>query len=113
MDDISFSDTIMTAVGLESDEESATDEKVSQSRLGSTNFFSSQGPTLLLGSFVFILIIIGIILAIIIVKRRGASQKCQNRLSSIKKKIFFNPIVRYMILNCLKLSISALVAFKA
>ena len=68
---------------------------------------------MLLGTLVFLLIIIGIVIAILIIKRRGASEKCQRRLNLLKKKIFFNPIVRYMILNCLKLSISGTVALKA
>ena len=113
LDDFGFGETIMTTIGLEPSNDSPTDEKLGEERLGSTNPFASQGLTMLLGSFIFLLIILVVVAAMIIVKKRGASQKCQKLLKSVKKKIFFNPIVRYMILNCLKLSISGVLSLKA
>ena len=73
MDDISLGDTLMSAIGLEPSDDSATDEKLGEQRLGSTNFFASQGPTLLFMTMIFLLIIVSVIVAMIIVKKRGAS----------------------------------------
>ena len=104
----------MRGIGLEPNDSSPTDEKLGEKRLGPTEPFSSLGFTLFLASTVFLLLIMGVIVASIIIKRNKKVQdKCRERLAKLKKKIFFNPIVRYLTLNCLKLSIAGLVAFKA
>jgi len=66
-----------------------------------------------LGSLAFLLVILIILITIFIAKRFKASEKCQERMKRLKKKLFYNPIIRYFILNSLKLAVSALVAIKA
>ena len=55
--------------------------------------------------------ILVIVVAIIIVfKRIQTSPKCRDRVVKVKRAVFFNPIIRYVILNSLKLDIMAFVA---
>ena len=85
-------------------EASSTDEKVGEERLGSSSLFESFGATLLLGTIVFILILVVVVIVIIVVRRTRPSPKCRERVQKIKHAVFFNPIIRYMVLNSLKLN---------
>ena len=53
-----------------------------------------------------------LITVVIIVKRSRASPKCNERVKKLKRFVFFNPIIRYLVLNSLKLNMSGLVVFK-
>mmetsp|Transcript_473 Transcript_473/g.755 ORF Transcript_473/g.755 Transcript_473/m.755 type:complete len:154 (-) Transcript_473:1104-1565(-) len=113
MDDLDIGNYIMGALGLPPKESSATDEQVGEERLGSSNALASFGPTLLLGSLFFAFIIAVIMLIIICAKRVNLSEKSRTRVQKLKRKVFFNPIVRYLLLNALKLNMTSLVAIKA
>ena len=103
----------MEQIGMPANEASSTDEKVGEERLGSSSLFESFGATLLLGTIVFILILVVIVIVIIVVRRTRSSLKCRERVQKIKLAIFFNPIIRYLVLNSLKLNMQAVVAVKA
>ena len=75
MDDLDIGNEINDVLGLPPNEDSATDEKVSEDRLGSGSITQSFGATLLLGTFVFVLIVLTIILVIYIGKRVKLSDK--------------------------------------
>ena len=112
MDDFDFGDQVMIAFGMDPKHESATEEKLGKERLGgSSNMFSSFGATLLLGSLIFLIIVLVVVAVILIAKRLKVSDKNRERIKKLKRKIFFNPIVRYLQLNSLKLNLSGLLVF--
>lgn len=112
MDDFDFGKQVMTAFGMDPKQESATEEKLGKERLGgSSNVFTSFGATLLLGSLVFLIIILMLVAIILISRRVKVSDKNRERIKKLKRKIFFNPIVRYLLLNSLKLNMSGFVVF--
>mmetsp|Transcript_20732 Transcript_20732/g.25371 ORF Transcript_20732/g.25371 Transcript_20732/m.25371 type:complete len:301 (-) Transcript_20732:1007-1909(-) len=113
MDDFDIGNDLMKVMGLPPNEASATEEKVGEERLGgSSNALSSLGATLLLGSLVFVLIIIMLVAVIVISRRVKFSDKCRERVKKLKQKVFYNPIIRYLLLNSLKLNMSGLIVFK-
>ena len=68
MDDLDIGGEVMNSIGIQVNKGSAADEKVGEERLGSSNLWASLGPTLILGSFVFLIIVL-IIVASIVVSR--------------------------------------------
>lgn len=113
MDDIDFGGTVLQTFGIDYSKSSATEEKVGEDRLGSSDPLAFFGPTMLIGTALFIILILTVVLTRCIARRASVSYKCKNRLRWLKKKIFFNPIARYFTLNAMKLSMSGLVAIKA
>ena len=67
---------------------------------------------MLLGTILFAVLILVILLGIFIFRRISRSEKAKARLRNLKAKVFWNPIIRYLILNSLKLSMTAFVSFK-
>jgi len=113
MDDLDFGGTVMEAIGMPANEASSTEEIVGEDRLGSSSPLESFGATLLLGSLLFILILFLLILVIVLVKRSNPSPKCRERAKKMKRLVFFNPIIRYLVLNSLKLNMAGFMVFKA
>ena len=62
---------------------------------------------------VFAVIILLIVLAIYIAKTVELSEKSKERIMKLKASVFWNPIIRYYILNSLKLSMTGFIVFKA
>ena len=46
-------------------------------------------------------------------KRIDLSEKNKARVQKVKQMIYFNPIIRFLILNTLKLNFNALLVFKS
>ena len=69
MDDLSLGNEINEAFGIPPNDQSAAEEKVGESRLGSGSIGQSFGATLLVGTLVFTILILCIVLAIYIAKR--------------------------------------------
>ena len=115
MEDLEFGDKISSALGFESTSSSAIDEAVNdEERLGTQNsIFSNFGVTFVIGSAILAFIVLVVVLIIIGGRKCHCSQKNQARVKSIKQKIFFNPIIRYLLLNALKLNFVSLVVFKS
>ena len=54
-----------------------------------------------------------ILVVLIQLKRRiKLSDKTKARIEKVKEKIFYNPMVRYLLLNSLKLNFAAFIVFK-
>ena len=114
VDDLQLSEKIPALLGIDFKAKSATEETVGEERLGSqTGVFHNFGPTLLLGSCVFFFIIAVISAVVIISKRKECSSKCRSCITSLKQKVFWNPMIRYVYLNALKLSMASLYVIKA
>ena len=111
MDDFDIG-VINQALGLPPKEETAAEEKVGDDRLGSGDIKKSFGATLILGSILFAVLILVIVVIIVIAKRIKLSDRRRQQMHNLKAKVFWNPIIRYLILNSLKLTMTALVAFK-
>ena len=60
----------------------------------------------------FAVIILLIVLVIYIAKRVKLSEKTKERIVKLKASVFWNPMIRYYILNSLKLSMTGFVVFK-
>ena len=109
MDDLDVGTEVAGVLGIEIGDSNAVDEEVGESRLGTGSAFSNFGATLVLGSILFLLLIILIVIIVIIASRTQCSEKSKERMKKLKSKVFFNPIIRYLLLNSLKLNISAFV----
>ena len=46
-------------------------------------------------------------------RRVGLDSKCKRCVNKISEKIFFNPLIRYLLLNTLKFTIVSLIVFRA
>ena len=75
MDDIDFAGEAMDFMGIETEEDSSTDEKVGQERLGSSSPLTNFGPTLVLATIAFFLLVLVIVFTIIIARRTRCSEK--------------------------------------
>ena len=62
---------------------------------------------------VFLVIVFVVLLMFYIRKKcKNLSEKNKQRFESLKGKIFWNPLIRYTLLNALKLTMSALTTYK-
>ena len=108
IDDIDAANRITAFFGMETDKsKDDVGEKIGDDRMGS--FFSNLGATLVIGTFVFALIVVAIILLSKYGRKCKLSDKNNKRVEAIKTKIFFNALIRYLLMNALKLYMSAFV----
>mmetsp|Transcript_1153 Transcript_1153/g.1718 ORF Transcript_1153/g.1718 Transcript_1153/m.1718 type:complete len:185 (+) Transcript_1153:2442-2996(+) len=114
IDDLEVSTRIPAFFGIESEVSSGADEKVGEDRLGSKDgIFSNFGAAMILASSVLVMIVILITLSYFLVRRANCSSKCAARLKQLREKVFWNPLIRYVYLNALKLNVASLVVIKA
>lgn len=64
-------------------------------------------------SLIFLVLILVVIVVIILVRRIKCSEKNKERAKNLKYKVFFNPIIKYLQLNSLKLNLSGIMVIKA
>ena len=113
MDDFDFGKEIANFFGLPTSEDSAADVTVGQERLYlGASVSGNLGISLLLISVVFLVLVLIIILMIQLKRRVKLSEKTKERIEKVKDKIFFNPIIRYLLLNSLKLNFAAFIVFR-
>lgn len=75
--------------------------------------FSSFGATFLAAFLIFAFFILLIIVVVILARRVTCSEKCRGRVNNLKQKVFYNPVIRYIILNSLKFNMSGIMAISA
>lgn len=113
MEGLEIGNTVGNSLGIPSETSSGTEEKVGEERLGSGNVSASLGVTLVLGSMAFVAIILVVLLLLWLRKRcKNMSEKNKQRLDGLKSKVFWNPLIRYTLLNALKLNMTAMTAYK-
>ena len=112
-DDLEIGNDINNFFGLPPNESSSTEELVGDARLGSSSVALNLGATLLIGTIIFVVIILIITLAIVFTQKCTCTLKCKERVEYLRRKVYWNPIIRYLILNSLKLNMIVFVAFKA
>ena len=69
MDDLDIGNQVNEILGLPPNEDSMTEEKVGEERLGSGSIFDSFGATLLLCTIIFLVIVTLIAISVFIAKR--------------------------------------------
>ena len=72
----------------------------------------SLGITQLLIILVLAIVIIIVVIAIVLKRKINLSEKCLNMINLIKAYIFYNPIIRYVFLNSIKLNFMAFIVFR-
>ena len=114
LDDFEIGKHVLEPIGIVSQSDSATDEKVGEERLGSGKGMSSSfGTTLILASIGFAVLIAVVLLTVYLCKRLTCSAKCKTGVRKLKQKVFWNPFIRYIFLNSLKLNMATFVVFKS
>ena len=112
MDDLELGNVCANALGIEFEEKSVTEERLEQDRLGGGSIIANFGITSILISISLLLIILIVSILVCIFKRICNSEKWRERRIRLRDAIFFNPLIRFLILNANKLNISAIVALK-
>ena len=113
MDDFDVMGIVMEWLGFEQSKSSSpTDEQVGESRLGTADAMSSLGPTLLLASIGFLLLIIIVVVILVLARRMKCSNGTRELVGKIRRAVFWNAIIRYLILNSLKLNLSGMLVLK-
>jgi len=112
MDDLTITEDVTESIGIPTEKKSATEEKVGEERLGSGSVLSSFGPTLILVSVFCLFLVIVIVILLCLARKYGLPPKVKSLADKIKAKIFWNAIIRYLLLNALKLNMSGWVAVK-
>lgn len=113
MDDLDIGSEIANAFNLSSSAESAADEKVGEERLSSgRSVIGSFGITQLLILISLCTLILLLMIAIKMKSKIELSEKVKKLIERVKSYIFFNPIIRYLLLNSIKLNFMALIIFR-
>ena len=113
MEGLEVGNTIGSSIGIPQETSSGSEQKVGEERLGSGNVSASLGVTLVLGSMVFVAIVLVVLLLLWLRKRcKNLSEKNKQRLDGLKSKVFWNPLIRYTLLNALKLNMTAMTTYK-
>ena len=105
-DDIDIADSM----GIEflQKDEAEPSEEIGEERMGDSDPLKNLGTTFILLTFVFILVILIILALVWAFRRIKLSEKNQERFEKIKGKIFFNALIRYSLLNAIKLNLIAM-----
>ena len=99
-------------LGIPVEDGNEVDDKIGADRFGSENVFENFGPTFFIFLGIIILLSI-IVLATYCICRRSErfSEKNKECSEKLKKKIFFNPFIKYSYLNALKVYMSSCLVF--
>ena len=111
LDGLPIGDEVGNFFGVSPSKDEAASEKTGKDRVGSESFLDNFGVTFLLVASIFAFIIALVLVFIYLRKRCKLSNKNKERYERIKSKVFWNPFIRYLFLNALKLNLSAMVAF--
>ena len=93
-------------------EDDSVQEEVGESRLGGDNVMANYGFTLFVISALFAGIILIVVIATFIIKKTGYQGKVKTRVEQFKKRLFYNILIEYVLLNSLKYFIMAFTAFR-
>ena len=113
LDDLELGARINETLGIQGSSNSSTDTKVGEERLGSADILTSFGPTSIVLTALFTFILILVTILVVLCRRSSLCQRCSKCVQAVASKVFFNPIIRYVMLNSLKLNISSLVVLNA
>ena len=63
------------------------------------------------GLFIIFIVLVGVL--IYLCRNCRLYESCKRRITAIKKAIFYNSIIRYSLLNALKLNLTAMLGLRA
>ena len=114
IDDLAIGHKISNTLGFETNNDiDDPGQKVGLDRLGSTDISANFGPSFILGTICFILLIIMVLSLIRLCNKvTKLTRKNKERLEKIRKKFLYNPIIRYAFLNALKLNLVVMLTYK-
>ena len=105
MDDLEIGKKFLEWLGINPAEE-VVGERSGSSRLGTNSLYENFGATIMVIILLFMLLIL-IVVGFVKCARR-LSMKCRERITDCKRRIFFNPLIRFTYLNSLKFNIVAM-----
>ena len=79
--------------------------------MGNGNIVGNLGVSVLLISIFIILFIIIIVAGLYVSRKYAMSENIINQFKELKQALTYNPLIRYSMLNCLKLNNTGMVAF--
>ena len=112
VDDFDIGTKIAEWLNISKSSADSSEEPVGDERLGPKNIFGSFGPSMIVIVLILLLVILIIAIAVTCSKYGKVSQKTYERMQKLKRLIFWNPLIRFTMLNSLKLDIGALVVFQ-
>ena len=82
-------------------------QKVGKDRIGDqTGLLESLGPTFLLLTFAVVLVITLVSILMIICRQCKSDLTCGKLVTKARKKIFYGMIIRFLLMNALKLNVT-------
>lgn len=110
-DEYGISAAATSAIGINYDNNGdGVSEKVGKDRLNDqTGLLESLGPTLILLSVIVILAIAIITILVVVLKQYKSDSVCSRWVTKARKKIFYGMIIRYFLMNALKLNMTLIV----
>ena len=79
--------------------------------MGNGDIIGNLGITVLLISLLFLLLIVIIFAGSYVSNKYALSEKVREFFAELKSILLFDPLIRYTMLNCLKLNNTGMVAF--
>ena len=79
--------------------------------MGNGNIIGNLGITVLLVTLLFILFIVVVFASAYFANKYALSEKVRELFDDLKSILLYNPLIRYTMLNCLKLNNTGMVAF--
>ena len=111
IEDLQIGKSIADSIGLQPDDKQGPEQNVGAERLGKSDILSRLGVTLLLISVIIVVLAILVVSLHLLCSYR-ISDENRLRLSNLRSKLFYNPFIRYVILNSLKLNLTAVTTFQ-
>ena len=111
LDEYGISSAVTSAIGINYDNSGdGVSEKVGKDRLNDqTGLLESLGPTFILLSVIVVLAIAIITILVVVLKQYKSDSVCNRWVIKARKKIFYGMIIRYFLMNALKLNMTLIV----
>ena len=106
-DDLELADRFNDILGVESQDRDRVTEDIGEDRFGPIDLKASLGASFLMGLAIFGAIIILALLCYCFLRC------CSKRARALKRKVLFNPIIRFTLLSSLKLNMALILGLRA
>ena len=111
LDEYGISSAVTSAIGINYDNNGdGVSEKVGKDRLNDqTGLLESLGPTFILVFVIVVLAIAIITILVVVLKQYKSDSFCSRWVTKARRKIFYGMIIRYFLMNALKLNMALIV----
>ena len=112
VEDLEIEKRVAEWLGLPVTKTETGEVKIGYDRLGSENMWSNFGVSQI-AILSLLLLIILIIILLLVCKKCCCSQSpwAQEKVDKIKRKVFYNPLLRFTLFNAMKFNMIAMLAF--